>query len=69
MRATLEVEAETIEKIKLLVRVAEEMGIDVKTGTVTDEFDLVSSDALAEDWESPEDSRWDALFENLRKPT
>ena len=67
MKATLKIEADTEDKLQLLIRVAEEMGIAVKSSTLVDECTAVSESVLAEDWDSPEDARWDEVFAHLKK--
>ena len=57
MKATLNIEANTEDKLKLLIRVAEEMGMEVKTSALIDEYSAVSESTLAEDWDSPEDKQ------------
>ena len=67
MKATLNIEANSEDKLRLLIRVAEEMGIQVKTTESVDEFTKVSESVLAQDWDSPEDARWDELYAHLKK--
>ena len=67
MKATLNIEANTEDKLKLLIRVAEEMGMEVKTSALIDEYSAISESTLAEDWDSPEDKRWDELYAHLKK--
>ena len=67
MKATLKIEADTEDKLQLLIRVAEEMGIAVKSSTLVDEYTAVSESVLAEDWDSPEDARWDEAYAHLKK--
>ncbi len=67
MKATLRIEAETEEKLRLLIRVAEEMGMEVQANTIVDSYSIASEPSLAEDWDSPEDARWDEQYAHLKK--
>ncbi len=67
MKATLKVETETEDKLNLLIRIAEEMGMSVNTDLAADEITTVSESVLAEDWNSPEDARWDEMYAHLKK--
>lgn len=55
------------DKIELLVRVAEEMGLTVNVSNTIDPYTIASEASLAEDWNSPEDARWDEVFAHLKK--
>lgn len=59
MKATLQIEADTEDKLRLLIRVAEEMGIEVKSNLLVDPCTAICESSLAKDWDSPEDARWD----------
>ncbi len=67
MKTLLSIETDTSDKLNLLIRVAEEMGMDVKTNLEIDPITLASESSLAEDWISPEDERWNELFPNQKK--
>ena len=67
MKALLSIETETAEKLNLLMRVAEEMGMAVEAKAEIDPLTLISEGSLAEDWNSPEDERWDESFAHLKK--
>jgi hypothetical protein len=67
MKATLNIEANNEDKLRLLIRVAEEMGMQVKTTRAKKDFSRVSENVLAEDWNSLEDARWDELYAHLKK--
>ena len=67
MKATLKIEAITEDKLRLLIRVAEEMGMEVQASSLIDEYTVISEPALAEDWNSPEDARWDVAYAHLKK--
>jgi hypothetical protein len=67
MKATLNIEADTADKLHLLIRVAKEMGIAVKQSSSIDEYTTISEASLAIDWESAEDARWDELYAHLKK--
>jgi hypothetical protein len=67
MKATLNIEANNEDKLRLLIRVAEEMGMQVKTTQAVDDVSIASENVLAEDWDSPEDARWDELYAHLKK--
>ena len=67
MKATLKIEADTEDKLRLLIRVAEEMGIAVNASPLVDEYTVISETSLAEDWSSPEDARWDIAYAHLKK--
>jgi hypothetical protein len=67
MKTKLEIETNSPDKILLLIKVAKEMGIDIKeTGnnyhSVNDEVSIVSEPSLSEAWLSKEDERWDNLY-------
>ena len=66
MKTTLTIEADSEAKLQLLIRVAEEMGMDVKA-SLLDEYMAVSENILAEDLNSPEDNRWDEVYAHLKK--
>lgn len=67
MKTVLSIVTETADKIDLLIRVAEEMGLKVERKNTDDLSFLVSEASLAEAWNSPEDARWDDAFANLKK--
>ncbi|MBX2899270.1 MAG: hypothetical protein KF775_06455 [Cyclobacteriaceae bacterium] len=67
MKAVLRIESESNEKLQLLARLAEEMGMNVSAGGREDEFTLISEESLAEDWNSPEDEQWDTAYSYLKK--
>jgi hypothetical protein len=67
MRANLTIEADNEDKVRLLIRIAEEMGLEVTSRPLADEYTLVSEPSLAEDWNSPEDERWDDVYAHLKK--
>lgn len=67
MKATLKIEADNEDKLRLLIRVAEEMGIAVNANPLLDEYTVISENSLAEDWNSPEDARWDMAYAHLKK--
>ncbi len=67
MKATLNIEADNQDKLQLLIRVAEEMGIAVNASPFVDEVTVLSEAALADDWLSPEDARWDEVYAHLKK--
>lgn len=69
MKATLKIETNTEDKLRLLIRVAEEMGMEVKESSTVDEYSVVSENVLAEDWNSPEDERWDEVYAHLKNKT
>lgn len=68
MKTILSIESDTTEKLELLIRIAEEMGMTVETfSKEVEPYTLVSEEALAEDWNSPADDRWDEVFAHLEK--
>lgn len=68
MKAVLNIDADEAEKIDLLVRIAEEMGLRVVRRNLVDELNfLVSEPSLAEAWNSPEEARWDDGFRHVKK--
>ena len=67
MKTVLNIEADTADKLNLLIRVAEEMGIIVEPATAVDPVTLASQDSLAEAWNSPEDTHWDEALASLKK--
>ena len=67
MKATLNIETDNQDKLQLLIRVAEEMGIAVNASPLADEVTAISEASLAEDWLSPEDARWDEVYAHLNK--
>jgi hypothetical protein len=67
MRANITIEANSEDKVRLLIRIAEEMGLEVTSHSLADENTLVSEPSLAEDWNSPEDERWDVAYAHLKK--
>jgi hypothetical protein len=67
MKTVLSIVTETEDKIDLLIRVAEEMGLKVERKNTKDISFLVSEASLAEAWNSPEDTRWDEAFAHLKK--
>ena len=60
MKVTLKIEVDSEGKLRLLIRVAEEMDIAVHASPLMDECAVLSEISLAKDWNSPEDARWDA---------
>ena len=67
MKANLTIQSVNEDKVRLLIRIAEEMGLEVTSHSLVDEYTLVSESALAEDWNSPEDERWDEAYAHLKK--
>ena len=67
MKALLNIETDTADKLALLIRVAEEMGMGVEQAYPNDPFTLASQSSLTEAWDSPEDSHWDEAFAHLKK--
>lgn len=67
MRTHLTIDADSEDKLRLLIRVAEEMGLEITSREVADEYTLISESSLAEDWNSPEDARWDEVYAHLKK--
>ena len=67
MKTTLTIEADSEAKLQLLIRVAEEMGMAINSNPLPDECTIVSESVLAEDWNSPEDERWDEMYAHLKK--
>lgn len=67
MKTVLSIVTETEDKIELLIRVAEEMGLQVERKNTNDLSFLVSEASLAEAWNSSEDARWDEAFAHLKK--
>lgn len=69
MKATITFESATIEKLNMLIRIAEAIGIKVMNDkkeihAYSNEPDvsIVSEPSLAEAWDSEEDNRWDELY-------
>lgn len=68
MKTVLSIVSDSEDKVDLLVRIAEEMGLTVERKILEDEMSfLVSEPSLAEAWNSPEDAKWDEAFRHLRK--
>lgn len=67
MKTVLSIVTETSDKVELLIRVAEEMGLKVERKDTEKPYFLVSEASLAEAWDSPEDARWDNAFAHLKK--
>lgn len=67
MKATLKIEADNADKLHLLIRVAEEMGIAIKATSEQDDLTAVSELSLATEWNSTEDDRWDEVYAHLKK--
>ena len=67
MKTVLSIITETSDKVDLLIRVAEEMGLNVEVKDTADPYFLLSEASLAEEWNSPEDARWDEVFAHLKK--
>ena len=67
MKTVLNIEADTADKLNLLIRIAEEMGIVVEPSTAVDSVTVASQDSLAEAWNSPEDAHWDEALARLNK--
>jgi hypothetical protein len=53
MRAHLTIDADSEDKLRLLIRVAEEMGLEITSRSIADEYTLISEPSLAEELEQP----------------
>jgi len=67
MRTVLNIQTDTADKLNLLIRVAEEMGMEVEQELAIDLVALASQDSLAEAWNSPEDAHWDKVATHVKK--
>lgn len=67
MKIMLTIETENSDKLILLMRVAEEMGMLVESKSEIDPFTLIAEKALAESWNSPEDTAWDKAYAHLKR--